>query len=162
MAAGNTYTPVQTTTLGSAQSSVTLSSIPSTYTDIIFVVNFGVGSTNFSVKVNSDNGSNYSYTRLFGTGTTVYAQDDNNNSTGVTSNWTNTGPSIMSVYCQNYANTSVYKSILTRFSEPQGATAIVAGLWRSTSAINSLTLYSTSSQTIPAGTILTIYGIAAA
>lgn len=162
MAAGNTYTPIQTTTLATAQSSVTLSSIPSTYTDIVFVINWTAGSTNFSVKINGDNGANYSYLRLFGTGSAIFSQQDANNSTGVTSNWTNIGPAVNVIQCLNYSNTTTHKAVLARFNEPQGSTAIAIGSWRSTTAINSLMLYSTSGATIPAGTILTLYGIKAA
>ena len=39
MAAGNTYTPIATTTLSSSQNDITFSSIPSTYTDLVIVFN---------------------------------------------------------------------------------------------------------------------------
>jgi len=76
MAAGSTYTPIATTTLGSTTASYTFSSIPSTYTDLVLVV---IGeayftSTNYintGVQFNSDTGSNYAAHYLIGNGSSV-------------------------------------------------------------------------------------------
>ena len=38
MAAGSTYTPIATTTLGSAQADVTFSSISGSYTDLVLII----------------------------------------------------------------------------------------------------------------------------
>ena len=66
MAAGSTYTPIATTTLSSAQSSVTFSSLGS-YTDIILVY-AGTGTSTdtqgIRFQVNGDTGTNYSNTTL--------------------------------------------------------------------------------------------------
>ena len=59
MPASNTYEPIATTTLTSATSEVSLSSIPSTYTDMIIVVTATTTADNTDIQMyfNSDNTS---------------------------------------------------------------------------------------------------------
>ncbi len=59
-----TYEPLATTTLGSAASSVTFSSISGSYTDLVVVFSgtAGGGNSNLILTFNSDTGSNYSWT----------------------------------------------------------------------------------------------------
>ena len=62
-----TYEPIATTTLGSAQSSVTFSAISGSYTDLVIVINGALSSglASLSVEYNGDTTvGNYSYTRL--------------------------------------------------------------------------------------------------
>ena len=73
------------------------------------------------------------------------------------------------VQINNYANTSVYKTALIRgnsinpSTSASNATTLV-GLWRSTAAINSITIYSEGggSYYIASGSTFTLYGIKAA
>ena len=68
----------------------------------------------------------------------------------------------------NYKNTSAYKSCLARTDVvgSYGGTATVCGLWRSTSAINTIYIYGGASNdgtgTLYTGTTATLYGILAA
>ena len=58
----STYTPIATQTLGSAAASVTFSSIPQGYTDLVLVDNVksasGAGDSELDVRFNGDSGSN--------------------------------------------------------------------------------------------------------
>jgi hypothetical protein len=83
MAAGSTYTPIATTTLGSAASSVTFSSIAGTYTDlrIVYSTVSSADAGNY-LRFNSDSGSNYSNTTLFGNGSSA-GSNRNTSSTGM-------------------------------------------------------------------------------
>ncbi len=59
-----TYELISTYTVPSATSSVTMSSIPATYTDLVIVGNYTVatgGGVGFSCRFNSDSGSNYEF-----------------------------------------------------------------------------------------------------
>jgi hypothetical protein len=58
----------------------------------------------------------------------------------------------------NYSNTTTYKTILERANQPQAVTNSIVGLWRSTSAISTITM-TTSSGTVSAGSTFTLYGI---
>jgi hypothetical protein len=169
MAAGSTYTPIATNTLSSAATGITFSSIPSTYTDIILVLSLVSTSAGNDVKVqiNSDSGTNYSETWLGGNGTSASSGRDTSNTV-----WnslklvgTTTNPQVFTYQFQNYANTSTYKTMLWRSSIAGAETIAGIGLWRSTSAINTIYVYeagNTSPATFAAGTTATIYGIQAA
>lgn len=170
MPAGTTYTPIATTTLSSAAASYTFSSIPSTYTDLVIVGSIRVSkpsdvSAGTLLRFNGDSGSNYSTTLLTGSGTSPAATSRNTSNTYIvyadvaalntTSEYTAVIWNFM-----NYSNNTTYKTVLGRSNPPDSTRALV-GLWRSTSAINSITIYG-SSYDIAAGTTLTLYGITAA
>lgn len=164
MAAGSTYTPIVTTTLGVASGTVTLSSIPSTYTDLILVVSGrGQSNTGWGLKFNNDTGSNYSSTYLDGNGTSVTSEQYSTPGfmrTVWNAYWNSSNACNSIVNILNYSNTTTYKSSLWRNNsstyEESGA-----GLWRSTGAINRIDII-TSSADFTSGTTFTLYGIAAA
>jgi len=167
MAAGNTYTPIATTTLSSAASSYTFTSISGAYTDLILVATFVPGATNFDFQVgngSADGGSNYSSTRLYANGTSAGSDRQLNNTTGMLGNVTNptTVPIHVITQFNNYSNTATNKTALSRYNVSDSYTFRISGLWRSSSAINTIRIYSTSSQNIPSGCTFTLYGLAAA
>ena len=167
MAAGNTYVPIATQTLASAAASVTFSSIPGTYTDLVIVCN-AIRTTsldNIGVRFNSDTGSNYSWTILKGTGTAAES-DRRANVTDIIFNvYNSTNQSTGILQVQNYANTTTYKTALSRSSGASaGYVYATVGLWRNTAAITSITLFDegTTSSVINTGSTFSLYGIAAA
>jgi len=165
MAAGNTYEAIATQTLGSAAATVTFSSIPSTYTDLVLVVNGSItsGNENFLIQFNSDTASNYSDTSIGGNGTTAISNRETSNTAircnsygSITTNLSQYNISIM-----NYANTTTYKTTLSRGNNTGTGTSANVGLWRSTSAINAVKLLP-SASTFIAGSTFSLYGIASA
>ena len=163
MPAGATYEPIATTTLGSAQATVTFSSISGSYTDLILIANLlPVSSARVKLRVNSDTGSNYSYTILFGDGTSSGSGRESS-ITEINYYWNST-PSGWSNYIlnfQNYSNTTTYKTIVARGNSTGVETFANVGLWRSTSAINAIEIRS-SVGTFDTGSTFTLYGIASA
>ena len=166
MAAGSTYTPIATTTLGTAASSVTFSSISGSYTDIRLVANIkGSASSYPTIRLNGDSGSNYSDTELSGNGTA--ASSGRNASTTVmyftrSAVWTTSDFSFnVLTDFMNYSNTTTYKTVLSRANAAGSATDAVVSLWRSTSAITSIVISATSG-TMAVDSTFTLYGIAAA
>jgi hypothetical protein len=158
----NTYTELRRTVLGTATNSVTLSSIPANYTDLVLVIaaltasptpGYGIRVGNGSV----DSGSNYSYTRLYGNGSSA-SSDRAANVTDINGAWGLNSPSNMIVHIQNYSNTTTYKSFLTRINEAGAFVAAIASTWRSTSAIDTVNIFSTANY--PVGTTFSLYGIA--
>ena len=138
-----TYEPIASTTLGSDTGTVTLSNIPGTHTDVLAVVQgLGTGATlnGFRVRVNSDTGTNYSNTVLAGDGSSATSnREANSSSIFVTWNsiFDSNDGGIVRLQFQSYANTNVYKTVL---SETAVTTVVGRGvhLWRSTSAITSI------------------------
>ena len=164
MAAGSTYTPIATTTLGSTATSYTFSSIPSTYTDLVLIISGkSTGPTDAWLQFNSDTATNYSDTRLYGNGTSAVSERNSNavktyldSSVYLSTNQCNYVVSIM-----NYSNTTTYKTVLSRFNNSAVGTNTNVGLWRSTSAINSVKI-GLDGNSYDIGTSFTLYGIKAA
>ena len=171
MAAGATYEPIATTTLGSNQNDIIFSSIPSTYTDLVIVftgksTNAGTTSNGMRCRVNSDTGSNYSTTYLNGDGSSASSSRATSTAyfeVGEIAQTDNTSPTVAIIQVMNYANTSTYKTILARINTASVITQASVSLWRSTSAINSVTISRDfGTNQIKAGSTATLYGIAAA
>jgi hypothetical protein len=169
MAAGSTYTPIATTTLGSAAASYTFSSIPSTYTDLVLITNGAVtsGTANWVLQVGNgsvDTGTNYSETDLWGTGSTAASARGSNQTNILLNSYGYLDTTYSSnVICNllNYSNATTYKTFIQRANNAANGTHAGVGLWRSTSAINVIKI-SASASTFVAGSTFTLYGIAAA
>lgn len=169
MAAGPTYEPIATTTLGSDSASVTFSSISGAYTDLIIVSSIlGVTSTSFSPRVqfNSDTGSNYSSTILYGTGSSASSLRTIDASfiyLGHITGYATTGqPIICITQIQNYSNATTYKTLLSRGNNASTDVSAIVGLWRNTAAINAVNIQFQSGTDLKSGSTFTLYGIAAA
>jgi hypothetical protein len=161
-----TYEPIATTTLGTTAASVTFSSISSSYTDLILVLNSiaTAGTPNTLLRFNGDTTSNYSDTYLTGNGTAAdSARQASQTSIRATFNGNpGASPNANTIHILSYANTTTFKTVLIRASQAGAGTDAIAGLWRkSPEAINSITL-TTSSSTYAAGSTFTLFGIKAA
>lgn len=161
MAAGSTYTPIATYTLGSNQATVTFSSIPSTYTDLVLIGNAKDSNNYTGLRVNNNSSSLYSRTIMTWNGSSASSSETfNANTLYVGGNDTNFEITIY--HFQNYANTSVYKTIVGTQMIANATSLAGVGLWRSTSAINEINIYSVAGSTLLTGSSWTLYGIAAA
>lgn len=160
-----TYNAIATTTLSSSASTITFNSIPATYTDIRIQI-IPVGATGgCRLQFNGDTGTNYSRTALQGTGTTTntdFASTVDRISLeyyGMDA----TEPSFYAADIFSYAG-STLKTLLGTASErytSAGTASVRVGMWRSTSAITRLDLY-TVGTAFQAGTTATLFGIKAA
>jgi len=166
MAAGSTYTPIATQSVSGA-SSVTFSSIPQTYTDLVLIYS-GKGSATGNGLYGDvgngsiDTGSNYSYTHLQGNGSVTNSNRATNNTLFTLTNYVDSGyDDNIIVNYQNYSNTSTYKTILLRANSANTGVAATVALWRSTAAINVVYVY-LSGGTFTAGSTFTLYGISCA
>jgi hypothetical protein len=169
MAAGSTYTPIATQTLGSAAASVTFSTITGTYTDLVFVASNIVASAGFpniALRFNGDTGANYSSTILEGTGSVARSARKTNVTLISDGDQVSLGGSTPSTFIyniMNYSNTTTYKTVLLRGNQTTGGTyagiSAVVGLWRNTNAITSVTI---TLGDFASGATFTLYGIKAA
>jgi hypothetical protein len=151
-----TYEKIATNTLGSATASVTLSSIPSTYTDLVLIVDSTItdGSVDTRIRINGDTSTNYSRIYMYGDGTS--AVSGFNGTDSAIGSGSKTIHNVM-----NYANTTTYKTAIARYGTTTSLTLAQAGLWRSTAAVTSLTILVLGS-TFTAGSTFNLYGIKAA
>ena len=156
-----TYTPIATNTLGSNSTSVTFSSIAGTFKDLVVVVagTFTTGSTNnVNLQFNGDTGSNYSWTRLLGSGSAVSSArgtSDLEINVGLISS---TAQSNTIAHIQNYSNSTTYKTAIGRGNTSEYVQESV-GAWRNTAAITSVKIQTAAIFSV--GTIFTLYGIGA-
>lgn len=166
MAAGNTYTQIASTTLGSAASSVTFSSIAGTYTDLVVVMNSGATAlSDFKLNFNSDTATNYSNTFLWGSVSPDIGSARVSNGTYMLGcYYANLGTTIQTtqiINIMNYSNATTYKTALIRGAKAGTSTDAIVGLWRSTAAITRIDIASVGS-TFLAGSTFNLYGITAA
>ena len=171
MASSATYTPIATQTLASNTATITFSSIPQTYTDLIIAINSG-GSVNldFDMQFNGDSGSssgtNYSGTGLGGTGSSVYPSSIANSNAirlDQTGYMTTTVVANAIAHIMNYSNTTTYKTVLAHTNNANAGTGITVGLWRNTAAVNQIAFSNFGGgATYITGSTFTLYGIKAA
>jgi len=158
-----TYEAITTQTLGSNQTTITLSSIPLTYTDLIIVAN-GASTSGGSMfaRFNGDAGANYSFTYFYGDGSSVAGGRSLSQANGIggSRNGIGTqGGGVMQI--NNYSNTSTYKVM---FSRQFGHNQIVwfsTGRWANTAAITSISFTDESGGQFTTGFTITLYGIKA-
>lgn len=159
----STETFIATTTLTGNATSITFSSIPSTYTDLRLVF-AGTSTANVpgEMRFNSDTGSNYSRTYLSGNGTSASSSSDTsqtNISMGASA--ITSTPMMNTVDIFSYKG-STFKTCLITSSDDRngsGTSDRQVALWRSTSAITTITLTVDLGGNFTAGTTATLWGI---
>jgi hypothetical protein len=163
----STYSQIATTTTSGNQTSVTFSSIPQTYTNLVLVVGnvkhsyAGSGAVfDAFLRFNSDTATNYSGTYLEGDGSSAVSER-NSNRTSISSIFpmASAGPGNIIANIPSYSNATTYKTVLMRANVTAGNVAAIAGLWRSTAAITSLTCILSGSYYYIDGSVFSLYGI---
>jgi hypothetical protein len=155
-----TYTPLATVTLGSSAASVTFSSIPATYRDLILVANFTGSAANEDADIafNSDTAANYTRVAMFA-------------NTAGPGTFSNTSRSVSAIYSSNrtttilnvmdYSATDKHKTILNRFSNAgQSEVVAYAHRWANTAAITSLSLIARTG-TFSSASTFNLFGVIA-
>jgi hypothetical protein len=161
-----TYTPLANITLGSSASSVTFSSIPATFRDLVLVssvIHTGAGGN--QMRVNGDTGSNYPFVQMLGDGSATTA---NSGTLSYFTPFTNSNPGTTSPVLGitefiDYSATDKHKTMLMTNSS-HGTTqspmvAKIAARWANTAAITTILIYPVST-TMAAGSTFALYGIA--
>lgn len=165
----STYTPIATTTLSSTQTTVTFSSISGSYTDLILVAVMKTTGANYQpiLRYNSDSGSNYSSTTVWGNGSSA-GSNRHTNQNGI---YANPGSGIGTagefmpwiINIMNYSNTTTYKTSVERFNNTPSVVNAGVGLWRNTAAITSVSLVAEAgSNDFQIGSTFTLYGVKSA
>lgn len=165
---------ISETVLGSTAASVTFSSIPSTYRHLqVFAsvrTDYVGASDRYDMRINGDTGTNYDGERFRSNNTTLdglavvagtWAYIGTCPGAGATAAKA-TGSKIV---IPDYAGTTMHKVVLSESGWVTGTTTSTIGLeywsnvWRSTSAITSLSFFSENSANFVAGSVFTLYGM---
>jgi hypothetical protein len=163
----NTYVAIDTKIITSTVQAVTFTAIPQTYTDLVLVASPKCDSNrDLQIRVGNgslDTGANYSATALWAN-TTTTGSNRNSSATYMYSNYyggatATAGQNVRVYHFNNYSNTATYKTVLMRSSLASGGTDALVGMWSSTSAINTISMFPLSGD-IVAGSTFTLYGIA--
>ena len=162
------YIALATTTLGSAASSVTFSSIPTSVSgvalrDLVLVIaaNYTSGDGNVQLRLNGDTGANYTNIYMLGGGS------GSGVSGAVTQPWIygggmNTSQGNGQIFqLMDFSATNKHKTVLNRTSEVGGAVYAWAGRWASTSAVNTIRIVGQDGgRSFAIGSTFSLYGIA--
>jgi hypothetical protein len=166
--ATNTYVAIDTKTITSTVQAVTFTSIPQTYTDLVLVASPKCdGTRDLQIRVGNgtlDTGSNYSATAIWANNANTTGSNRNSSATYMYSNYyagatATEGENVRTYHFNNYSNTNKFKSVLSRSSTASLGVDLLVGTWRSSSAINTLSMFPLSGD-IVAGSTFTLYGIA--
>lgn len=165
-----TYEPIATTTTSSNATTISFGSIPNTYTDLrLVLVGTCSGNGNIFLRFNGDTSTNYSQTYMYatGTGTNVVGSGNINLSAlylTLPQTTSTTIPYLYTIDIFSYKDASLNKTALIRQNADQNGSGTVSsnvGLWRSTSAINTVLFY-VNAMNFTNGFTATLYGIKAA
>lgn len=169
----NTYTLINSTSLSSSAASVTFSSIPATYTDLVLTVSARTDNGNVDdsllLTINSTGGTAYSRTWLRGNGaaassgrsssTNAYSSDR----MGLTaSTATSSTFGSLKLYIPSYTASQNKPFAMFGVGETNATTAYMgvnAGLWSNTSAITQIDCAPTSGTNFVSGSTFWLYGI---
>jgi len=154
-----TYTALATVTLGASASSVTFSSIPATYRDLILVF-AGTVSTAQGLKVqfNADaTDGNYSRVYMYGDGSSAVSESFSNSRALEVG----TSQTTATLQVMDYSATDKHKTQLSRGGPADSLVLAQASRWANTAAITSLGIVADGGTTISTGTVISLYGVIA-
>ena len=172
-AAGATYEQIATNILASATSSVTFSSIPSTYKHLQIRMTIR-GTTAFNggmgITINGDTGTNYSRHNLFGDGGSVYSQNatsqsrintDTNNAffPGGSAGASQFGASIVDILDYLTSKNKTVRQLAGAYASNGYQVGLISGAYYSTSAVSSVTLTQLAMTNFAIGSRFSLYGI---
>ena len=169
----NAYDSIQTVTVGAAQSTISFTSIPATYThlQIRFIARDdgpGTGAVDLNLRFNSDTGSNYYWHAIYGNGTIAGGTSAVSTLTATRMGYATEGASSANMFSGfvtdilDYKNTNKYKVHRTiGASERNGSGNILfeSGLWMSTSAITRIDITHGGAYNFNTYSSFALYGI---
>ena len=146
-----TYDLIASNVLGSSASSVTFSSLPQTYRDLVIVVRKAT-TTSFELQLGGQPNT-VSNVRMWGDGTNPGSQAATNNS-GV-GTYYQANLAIWQVF--DYTTTDKHKPVLMRANAADVAVVAAAGRWGYTNAVSTITI--STGGTFESGDTFYVYGI---
>lgn len=152
----STYSPIASQTLSTSAPSVTFSSIPQGYTDLVIIIK-GQGTSNIAITTtfNNDTATNYSRAYFYADGNGQASGRIQNESGIVFSFNAARGHTIMHI--NGYSNSVGFKNALISNDYYDNATVRTSGVWRNTAPITSIKF---SGSDIASGTVISLYGLA--
>jgi hypothetical protein len=159
-----TYDLIASTTLGSNTRTITFTSIPSTYRDLVLVCNVTVvGGSDLICLTFNNNTSGYNTVTMEGNGSTAASGSQTNESNAkntVIDYSISDVRSTVIIQIFDYAQTDKHKSILMKGGSSNLRMGASANRWANTAAINRLDVFTDSgTTTYSSGSTFHLYGI---
>ena len=160
-----TYDKIQTHTVTSAQDTITFSSIPQTYTDLVLVchvvpVNNGAAYLGIRFNNSADSyvfGGNY-WTGGSSTTRGVYGGSDSQIEI-IGNQFQSFGAFTVNCDIFDYADASIYKTAITHSRTVDNTSRSLATTWTIAQAIPTITIKTNIAACIGVGSMFTLYGI---
>ncbi len=169
-----TFESIQTVYLASAQSTISFTNIPQTYSHLQIRVlsrdNRAATANSVFYRINGDTGSNYSYHILAGDGSntsagaassTTFTYGMIQTSASTTSNIFTAGIIDILDYSNTNKNTTI-RTLQGYDSNGSGHIRLNSGLWMNTAAVTSFLIYADASANFVANSHFALYGIRSA
>ena len=161
------YESIQTVTLGTSASTISFTSIPSTYKHLQIRVSarYTTGTeAGIKIRFNSDTGSNYAYHELYGTGTGAGAtgaatQTAMSDMVYINSTASVFGAAVIDIL--DYSNTNKYKTVRSLNGADVnggGYVQLISGLWQNTAAVSNIEMY-VSANAMAQYSSFALYGV---
>lgn len=165
-----THVLLNQVTLAASASSVTFSSIPQTFGDLVLVaanLRSPGGGVSVGLVVNSDSGANYPYVRMLGFGSGIFAQafSVTGSMTDACGTLDTTELAMTKIEIFDYSAIDKHKSGLSRWGQWGSSTTANAFRWASTDAITSVQLRTidpnsgNASGSFATGSTFSLYGV---
>lgn len=156
-------TALANVTLASATNVITFSSINSGFQDLYLVITPIAPTTGGGVtlRFNSDTGTNYNRTAMWGTGSSASSGSTNGNSLGYFGG-DSTSQAVITLHVFDYSATNKYKNFLSKSSQTNSGQRVETsfGTWKGTSAITSVSIIN-DSQNFSVGATFSLFGVLA-
>lgn len=153
-------TALASITLQEASVSVSFTSIPQNYRDLILVsaTKTAAGGDN-AFRVNEAT-TNYSTVAMYGAGSSNYGATSSTTLTAIPTGYPTTGIDISIIQLLEYSATDKHKVFLDRYGDANASVVARASRWASTNAITSIILYAglVGTTTFNAGSTFDLYG----
>ena len=174
---GGDLTQIAQSILGGASASVTFSSIPGTFTQLMLIIigrsSVSALSDNILMQLNGDTGANYDYEQMDSNETIAPASSQataqtSTSAVGVVTGATATAnqPGSVEITFPGYSGTTFSKTMhavgwLNRSTSSATSKDIIvtSAHWRSTAAINAINIFLASGANFIAGSSFTLYGL---
>jgi hypothetical protein len=147
-------------TVSGTPTTITFSSINSTYRDLILVASpLLSGANEIRARLNGDTGSNYAIVETLGNGSSASSYTSTYNGISLAI-YGGTAAQNQIIDFLDYSVTDKHKMALIRNNEPASGVTGKVQRWANTAAINSITLFTTGG-TFVAGSTFALYGVSA-
>jgi hypothetical protein len=150
MAKTATYSLIASTTGTGSSNTISFTSIPATYTDLVIVFDGAAttgGTAGFAFTINGVNSGNlYSDTRLQGNGSAASSARNSNQNSGNFGYISSSNRSMFILHIMDYSNTTTFKTTISRShtqDASDGRVGAYVTLYRATAAVNRVDILAT-------------------